>query len=215
MNRGFTLVELLVVIAIIAILAAILFPVFAKAREKAEAASCLSNLKQLGTAVLLYASDHDNRLPPHNDNEPPYPAGDWRYYTFIMRLQPYMNNQDIMHCRSEAGWVPVGQGVPGTDRWWSYCFNRGAEYGPQRPLALTMFKQPASTVLLFDGAEPDEGVELTDQNALSAGPTSWDAWALDAYTRHADGLNICWADGHAKWALGQTIQPPQLTWQAD
>src|SRR4051794_1958509 len=60
-RRGFTLIELLVVIAIIAILAAILFPVFAHAREKARQTSCLSNLKQLSSAMLMYAGDYDER----------------------------------------------------------------------------------------------------------------------------------------------------------
>ena len=62
MRRGFTLIELLVVIAIIAILAAILFPVFAKAREKARQASCQSNLKQLALACLMYAQDYDEHF---------------------------------------------------------------------------------------------------------------------------------------------------------
>ena len=62
-KRGFTLIELLVVIAIIAILAAILFPVFAKAREKARQTSCLSNLRQIGTAILSYAQDNDEQFP--------------------------------------------------------------------------------------------------------------------------------------------------------
>ena len=66
-KRGFTLIELLVVIAIIAILAAILFPVFAQAREKARAASCLSNCKQIGTAIQLYTDDYDETLPGSND----------------------------------------------------------------------------------------------------------------------------------------------------
>ena len=63
MKKGFTLIELLVVIAIIAILAAILFPVFAKAREKARQTACLSNLKQLGTAMMMYTIDFDDQLP--------------------------------------------------------------------------------------------------------------------------------------------------------
>lgn len=62
-RRGFTLIELLVVIAIIAILAAILFPVFARARESGKLATCVSNLKQIGTGISLYTSDFDERFP--------------------------------------------------------------------------------------------------------------------------------------------------------
>ena len=70
MRRAFTLIELLVVIAIIAILAAILFPVFAKAREKARQITCVSNQKQIGIAILQYVQDYDETLPPSNYNDP-------------------------------------------------------------------------------------------------------------------------------------------------
>src|SRR5690606_32131455 len=62
-NKAFTLIELLVVIAIIAILAAILFPVFGRARENARRTSCLSNMKQVGTGILMYNQDYDDRFP--------------------------------------------------------------------------------------------------------------------------------------------------------
>src|SRR5512143_3091698 len=89
-TRGFTLIELLVVIAIIAILAAILFPVFARARESARKATCVSNEKQITLAPLMYASDYDGRVPRHGRDgwtqaayceDVPIPAGwpkwDW------------------------------------------------------------------------------------------------------------------------------------------
>ncbi|MCS7301624.1 MAG: DUF1559 domain-containing protein, partial [Fimbriimonadales bacterium] len=63
MRKGFTLIELLVVIAIIAILAAILFPVFARAREKGRQTTCLSNLRQLGMAFVAYRADFEGVNP--------------------------------------------------------------------------------------------------------------------------------------------------------
>src|SRR5208337_4791716 len=78
-TKGFTLIELLTVIAIIAILASILFPVFAKAREKAQATVCTSNIKQLATAMLMYCTDYDNRFPTPGDghNNSPTLWSDW------------------------------------------------------------------------------------------------------------------------------------------
>lgn len=124
-RRGFTLIELLVVIAIIAILAAILFPVFAQAREKARAISCLSNEKQMGNAMMMYAEDFDEGLPAWSEyygqsgygvEQPPYwgdpsPAGYWQ-----AKLQPYVKNgnpDDPLRPSNTGVWQCPDQGDQG------------------------------------------------------------------------------------------------------
>ncbi|HID06830.1 MAG TPA: DUF1559 domain-containing protein, partial [Armatimonadetes bacterium] len=102
-RRAFTLIELLVVIAIIAILAAILFPVFAKAREKARMASCVNNMKQLALATLQYVQDYDEKFPrarffpgrPVNQSHDGNPC-----YFWSDALEPYMKNWQILQCPS-------------------------------------------------------------------------------------------------------------------
>jgi prepilin-type N-terminal cleavage/methylation domain-containing protein/prepilin-type processing-associated H-X9-DG protein len=99
-SKGFTLIELLVVIAIIAILAAILFPVFAKAREKARQSSCASNEKQLALAFIQYAQDYDGHFAmgiDWNTSGPNWPQA----------INPYMKNNQIIVCPSD------GVGLPG------------------------------------------------------------------------------------------------------
>ncbi len=81
-RSGFTLIELLVVIAIIAILAAILFPVFARARAKAQQNNCLSNVKQIALAFLMYAADNDDMIPHHTVTGGNFPP----------RIYPYVKN---------------------------------------------------------------------------------------------------------------------------
>src|SRR5216684_722695 len=98
---GFTLIELLVVIAIIAILAAILFPVFAMAREKARQASCLSNQKQLGTAMSMYIQDYDERFPNWRTLVPVSPDHPNGKITWVENMQPYSKNKKIWVCPSD------------------------------------------------------------------------------------------------------------------
>ncbi len=94
-RRGFTLIELLVVIAIIAILAAILFPVFGRAREQAKRSSCLSNCKQLASAVLMYIDDWKGRLPQFTWDE------QWRQLEPTNIVQ-YTKSEDVFHCPGAA-----------------------------------------------------------------------------------------------------------------
>src|SRR5258708_2715581 len=92
-RHGFTLIELLVVIAIIAILAAILFPVFAQAREKARAISCLSNAKQIGLGIQMYAQDYDETVVPWFVRTG-LPKDEWRHdlSSWPRNLQPYIKS---------------------------------------------------------------------------------------------------------------------------
>lgn len=115
-KRGFTLIELLVVIAVIAILAAILFPVFARAKEAAKRTACLSNLRQIGSAIGLYMADYDDKWPLGLDPADKYTPQIWNsqpeFQTQIPALpmmndllQPYLPSRSIWKCPADRGSV--------------------------------------------------------------------------------------------------------------
>jgi prepilin-type N-terminal cleavage/methylation domain-containing protein len=131
LRRGFTLIELLVVIAIIAILAAILFPVFAQARAKARQASCLSNLKQVGTGSAMYTQDYDelvipewlNTQPDASDDPSLYPGTcgspadchDYKRF-WPYRIQPYIKNWGVTTCPDDDQDGPDWVNTPKRER---------------------------------------------------------------------------------------------------
>ena len=111
-KKGFTLIELLVVIAIIAILAAILFPVFARAREQARRSACLSNLKQLALAAMMYGQDYDELLPLAATQGNSMP-------NVVRGLEPYVKNRQIFYCPSISLLVPYNSLLAPTDDNWA------------------------------------------------------------------------------------------------
>src|SRR3954454_13033944 len=133
-RRGFTLIELLVVIAIIAILAAILFPVFAQARESARKTSCLSNVRQMGTAAMMYAQDYDESYPGLYQWSPGAIHIFWTYLypgsaqiTTTQAIQlcqtcPYVKNADIFRCPSHKAAYPPAPGAGNPQLAYSYGY---------------------------------------------------------------------------------------------
>jgi prepilin-type N-terminal cleavage/methylation domain-containing protein/prepilin-type processing-associated H-X9-DG protein len=230
-RNGFTLIELLVVIAIIAILAAILFPVFAQARDKARQTACLSNCKQIGTAVQMYAQDYDENLPnagpdwPGNNRHPVFRAGyQWAMWAILM--DPYIKNRQVWLCPSGPSSGSGFEWGPPTDR---LKVNLGYnEY---------LFWQPdpknnwASLAALAGAPAGVTGVALIADSALGgifhdwgnhdvSKPREEPKWGMhrikcsngyatpgQCLTRHTSGgANVVFADGHAAFIPGGRIR---------
>ena len=111
MRKGFTLIELLVVVAIIAILAAILFPVFAQARDKARMTTCISNMRQMGSAFMMYTQDYDETFPKGYHRVP-----DGSDYPWYLEVAPYTRNVSIFRCPSDRNPMMIGQFLTGAYR---------------------------------------------------------------------------------------------------
>jgi len=210
-RRGFTLIELLVVIAIIAILAAILFPVFARAREKARQASCLSNIKQISLGTMMYAQDYDERLPRLY-----YRDASGAMTSITMMIEPYLMNTQIWNCPSASR---TTTGVAGLSLN-SYSYQQMLDF-----VKLATIKRNAEMVMWFDGCQdgwgPGRGYRPSNgYNSVIASQTGWPAgcdnshWATPTGSFTSDGRpgfnfsprhngmgNVGFADGHAK-AMG-------------
>jgi prepilin-type N-terminal cleavage/methylation domain-containing protein/prepilin-type processing-associated H-X9-DG protein len=192
---GFTLIELLVVIAIIALLAAILLPVFATARESARRASCENNEKQIGTAVLEYTQDYDERYP---SREIQLNVLNWKG-----SIASYLKSTNVYKCPSNTlnqtldtyGGYPVSYAAnadPLSNNTQIAVFGPQGESGP--PLAAVQY--PASTV------------EIVETNLPYQYPTANQPWAFfidrsdqsenQLFAGHRGWSNYLFADGHAK-----------------
>ncbi|MCC7490973.1 MAG: DUF1559 domain-containing protein [Fimbriimonadaceae bacterium] len=227
-QRAFTLIELLVVIAIIAILAAILFPVFAKAREKARQSSCSSNMKQLGLAAVQYRQDYDERpacawvTPGMTD---PFGTTNVRMWWGGM-LQPYIKNYQIMICPSasqqailgitQAGWagdsswrpeagiamnwyVPTGTGI-NTDRgYWLWL----SDSQITRPAEVIYFGESRHGAVM--GPNPQLSATYDYNTWLSSTMAAGGGYYFGG-VRHSDGMNCLYYDGHVKWSRPTDLQ---------
>ncbi len=213
MRKAFTLIELLVVIAIIAILAAILFPVFARAKAAAKKTACLSNLKQIGTSVMMYCNDYDgfyhksistttayvNAVPATNGfgankNLRAYTNWPWFY-------GPYVKNVNVFDC-------PVSPDGPEqlTKTNWTNDGNYGFNYdGLVRPvnepnsMNETALPDSSSVYMVFDSGDPDP-ISGTNNwvGLLEALDLDWATLTLESAVRHIGTTNMAFADGHAK-----------------
>lgn len=184
-RNGFTLIELLVVIAIIAILAAILFPVFARAREKARQASCASNLKQITLGWLMYIQDYDERTPLFGTDHASEDS--W----WMNKVQPYVKNEQLFQCPDVDAIIRPLQSSCNGGGWWGGYMGTCAVWWTPRKIGSV--EKPAEVVAIAE-------MHAAGCNRRGAGFCWWGRSNDPATARHNGGTNSGYMDGHVKWS---------------
>lgn len=200
-RRAFTLIELLVVVAIIGILAAILFPVFARAREQARKASCSSNLKQIGLALLQYRQDYDEKFP-RNHNV------DLGQLGWAERIQPYTKSLQIFQCPTDA----QPQVLP--KRYTDYYMNNYL-FNVAEGISEAEVSFPANTISNGDGRSGNSDMLCRGVNNFAGTPCDTGDGNGEnniqppdfaaSVRRHSEGANYVFVDGHVKWLRPDSI----------
>jgi prepilin-type N-terminal cleavage/methylation domain-containing protein/prepilin-type processing-associated H-X9-DG protein len=217
-RRGFTLIELLVVIAIIAILAAILFPVFAQARSKARQTSCLSNMKQIGLGLIMYAQDYDETLAGvdpsngyaagHNHNlgwNAPFTAGvPATYRNWARDVQPYIKNFGIYVCPSAFPRTSFNGGNPPFNECNKVanptCFDTSyALNGLAESRTLAAIPAPADIIFLREFSIYSRTAQTRPRRNSASSPRFREFNHILYDFIHNEGSNLLFCDGHAKW----------------
>jgi prepilin-type N-terminal cleavage/methylation domain-containing protein/prepilin-type processing-associated H-X9-DG protein len=193
-SRGFTLLELLVVVAVIAVLAAFLFPMFARARESARRTTCLSHLQQIARAHLLYIQDWDERLPdwfaPRPEAPRPLPFGARVFWTEL--LHPYARCDDLFQDPT-AVWEDQGE-----VRLADYVLPTAGP-GGRGTVAEPYWRWPGPPLSLADVVRPSETIHLADGWTTTG-------WMMGPIPRHGDGLNAGFLDGQARWLPARELR---------
>lgn len=234
-TRGFTLIELLVVIAIIAVLAAILFPVFAQAREKARAISCLSNEKQIGTALMLYIQDYDETYPQEHPGTADPVVDDDKgqleeedFGSPFDKILPYVGSRNadktqLFVCPSDPD--PHGKAI--TDGSGNCLSNNAPPPGPLGSYIINAYylfgatlariSTPAQSVYVVerrsDGSRAGDFCDVhyhpwLAEVELPANENDTANPIAVASRRHSGGSSYVYSDGHAKWQRFENTRRP-------
>jgi prepilin-type N-terminal cleavage/methylation domain-containing protein len=187
--RGFTLIELLVVISIIALLAALLFPTFAQAREKARQTACVSNTRQIAQAILMYAQDYDEALPPVA-----YEEADGDDKTWPELIGTYVRNDGVFLCPSDTRSQHISYGLN------ELAFVDLEDDPATPPLYLAAFRTPAATVMLGDMGTRDDYQEPVPDvlKMVEPGDDLDDEDDARPAARHFQRVSLGFMDGHVK-----------------